>query len=76
MSVDVSAVLSVIADMMPGVLAVGTAALLVKAALLAFQFVRAAIGGGSVSGGSVDPYNNDRINALHAENGWDFSWDK
>jgi len=73
MAVDVSGVLSVITGMLPGVVAVGLAVLMVRAAIEAFRYVRSVIALPSLV---VDVYNNDRVNAIHEENGWDPEWDK
>lgn len=73
MAVDVSAVLAVITGMLPGVVAVGFAVLMVRASIEAFRYVRSVI---ALPAPAVDPYNNDRVNAIHEENGWDPEWDE
>ena len=73
MPVNVSAVLSVITGMLPGVIAVGVAVLGVRAAIEAFRYVRSLI---ALPAPVDDVYNNARVRAIHEENGWDPEWDK
>lgn len=91
MAVDVSAVLTVITGMVPGVIAVGVAWLTVQMAIDSFRYIRDALGYGApdpndpndirnydhdvYAADEGDPYKNARVRAIHEENGWDPDWD-